>query len=146
MDTTNGALSAVVIDSDPDLRGYLRSLLAGMGYQVHVAGTAAEGVRLTREHRPDLVTTELHLPPPPGDPGMDGLEAMRQIQTFSNAYILVIAASNDPVDLYMALATAADDYLVKPFSPPILRARIAALARRPRKLHPHGPAHHPDGA
>ena len=139
MNTPNGALTAVVIDSDPNLRGYLGALLAGMGYHVHAAGTAAEGVRLTREHHPDLVTTELRLATPPGDAGMDGLEAIRQIQTFSNAHILVIATGNDPLDLYRALETAADDYIAKPFSAPILRARIAALARRPRTLRAHEP-------
>ncbi|MFC8302249.1 response regulator transcription factor [Specibacter sp. NPDC057265] len=149
METSKGALGAVVIDSDPDMRECLTALLTGMGYRVHTAGTAAEGVRLAREHHPVLVTTELHLPPPPGAlgtdgtdgaEGTDGLDGIRQIQSFSNAYILVVAASSDPFDLYTALESVADDYIVKPFNPLILRARVAALARRPRNKRPAVPS------
>lgn len=146
MDTPNTGLTAVVIDNDPDLRGNLGALLAGMGYRVHAAGTASEGIRLTLEHHPDLVTSELHLPQAEGGPGMDGLAAIRKIQAFSNAYILVISASSDPFDVYMALEAAADDYIVKPFSPLILQAKVAALARRPRKLRGRQPDHSSDGA
>lgn len=146
MDTSNSGLTAVVIDNDPDLSEDLRVLLAGMGYHVHTAGTAPEGIRLTVEHHPDLVTTELHLPQAEGGPGMDGLAAIREIQAFSNAYILVISASSDPFDVYMALEAAADDYIVKPFSPLILQAKVAALARRPRKLRGRHPDRSSDGA
>lgn len=132
MDTTNQQLTAVVIDHDPDLRESLAALLAGMGYRVHAARSAAEGIRLASKHRPDLVTTELHLPAPPGFPYMDGLDAIRQIQTFSDAYLLIIAASTDPRDRSRGLETGADDFIVKPFNPLILRARVEALARRPR--------------
>lgn len=139
MDTTNDQLTAIVIDHDPDLRELLAAQLAGMGYLVHTARSTPEGVRLTRKHRPDLVTTELHLPAPLGVPYTDGLDAIREIQAFSNAYILIIAASTDPADLSRGLETGADDYLVKPYNPLILRARVEALARRPRNKKPPAP-------
>lgn len=140
METTKTALTAVVIDNDPDLRRFLAALLAGMGYQVHTARTASEGIRLTRKHHPELITTERHLPPQPGVPGTDVVDALREIQTFSDAYILIIAASTDPFELCMGLETVADDYLVKPVSALILRARVTALARRPRNKKPAAPA------
>lgn len=130
----NKHLSAIVIESDPDLRALLTALLGESGYTVHTAQTAREGVQLTQKHHPDLVTTELCLS------GMDGLAATQAIRAFSDAYILIISASQDPLDVCVVLEAGADDYINKPVSPRILQAKVEALKRRPRNKGPVVPA------
>lgn len=132
-DTMNGQLTAVVIEDDSDISDLLAALLRQAGYRVHTAMTGNEGVQVVRKHNPDLVTTDLHLP------GMDGLEATRQIRAFSDAYIIIISASNDQHDVIMGLEAGADDYIAKPFRPRILRARVEAVQRRPRDKGSEGP-------
>jgi DNA-binding response OmpR family regulator len=65
-------------------------------------------------------------------PGLDGFEVLRQIRTFSDAYVLMLTARGDEVDRIVGLSVGADDYLVKLFSPRELVARVTALLRRPR--------------
>jgi DNA-binding response OmpR family regulator len=65
-------------------------------------------------------------------PGLDGLEVCRRLRTFSDAYVLMLTARSEEVDRLVGLAVGADDYLVKPFSPRELVARVKALLRRPR--------------
>ncbi len=122
----NKQLTAIVIEDDPDISGLLTALLRPAGYNVHTTMTGSEGVQAVRKYNPDLVTTDLHLH------GMDGLEATRQIRALSDAYILIISASNDQHDVIMGLEAGADDYIAKPFRPRILRAKVEALQRRPQ--------------
>jgi DNA-binding response OmpR family regulator len=65
-------------------------------------------------------------------PGLDGIEVCRQLRAFSDAYVLMLTARGEEVDRVVGLSIGADDYLVKPFSPRELVARIKALLRRPR--------------
>ena len=65
-------------------------------------------------------------------PGLDGIEVCRQLRTFSDAYVLMLTARGEEIDRIMGLTVGADDYLVKPFSPRELVARVKALLRRPR--------------
>jgi DNA-binding response OmpR family regulator len=67
-------------------------------------------------------------------PGLDGLEVCRQMRTFSDAYVLMLTARAEEIDRIVGLSVGADDYLVKPFSPRELVARVQALLRRPRTL------------
>jgi DNA-binding response OmpR family regulator len=66
-------------------------------------------------------------------PGIDGIEACRRIRTFSDAYIVRLTAKAEEADKITGLATGADDYLTKPFSPGELVARVRAMLRRPRR-------------
>ena len=75
---------------------------------------------------PDLVTLDLGLP------GIDGIEACRQIREFSDAYIIMITARSDEIDRLLGLETGADDFMAKPFSLRELQARVNAMFRRPR--------------
>jgi DNA-binding response OmpR family regulator len=75
---------------------------------------------------PDVVVLDVMLP------GLDGIEVCRRIRTFSDAYVLMLTARGEEIDRIMGLTVGADDYLVKPFSPRELVARIKALLRRPR--------------
>ena len=117
---------AVVIEDDPDVRDLLCQLLRQSGFQVIEAATGADGIRATREADPDLVTLDLNLP------DFDGIEVCRRIRELTEAYIVMLTARPDEIDRLVGLETGADDYLTKPFSPRELRARVAAMMRRPR--------------
>jgi DNA-binding response OmpR family regulator len=65
-------------------------------------------------------------------PGLDGMEVLRELRRFSEAYVIMLTARADEVDRIVGLSTGADDYLVKPFSPGELVARVRAMLRRPR--------------
>ncbi len=119
--------SAVVIEDDPDVRALLTELLQQSGFDVAEAASGAEGVRLVRERDADLVTLDLNLP------DLDGIEVCRRIRETSEAYIVMLTGRPDEIDRLVGLETGADDYLTKPFSPRELRARVAAMMRRPRR-------------
>jgi DNA-binding response OmpR family regulator len=75
---------------------------------------------------PDVIVLDVMLP------GLDGLEVCRRLRTFSDAYVLMLTARGEEIDRIVGLTVGADDYLVKPFSPREVVARIKALLRRPR--------------
>ena len=79
-----------------------------------------------RDRQPDVVTLDLNLP------DLDGIEVCRRIREITDAYVVMLTARPDEIDRLMGLEIGADDYLTKPFSPRELRARIAAMLRRPR--------------
>ncbi|GIU94204.1 MAG: putative sensory transduction protein [Gaiellaceae bacterium] len=118
---------ALVVDDEAPLAALVRSYLEREGFEVETAGDGETGVRLARERRPDVILLDLMLP------GIDGIEACRQIRTFSDAYVLMLTAKAEEVDKIVGLATGADDYVTKPFSPGELVARVRALMRRPRE-------------
>jgi DNA-binding response OmpR family regulator len=82
---------------------------------------------MVRDELPDVVVLDVMLP------GFDGLEVCRQVRAFSDAYVLMLTARGEEIDRVVGLTVGADDYLVKPFSPRELVARIKALLRRPRR-------------
>ncbi len=123
-----GARTAVVIDDDPDIRMLLRMALETTGFVVDEAMTGHGGVERVRALKPDLVTLDLVLP------GFGGIEVCRRIRQISDAYIIMITASSDEADRLVGLATGADDYVTKPFSPREVQARVAAMFRRPRAI------------
>jgi DNA-binding response OmpR family regulator len=94
--------------------------------EVIVAGDGLAGLAAVREHDPDVVVLDLMLP------GLDGIEVCRQLRAFSDAYVVMLTARGEEVDRIVGLSIGADDYLVKPFSPRELVARVKALLRRPR--------------
>lgn len=119
---------AVVIEDGEDIRELLAQVLTQGGFRVHAAADGATGVDLVRKHDPIVVTVDVNMP------GIDGFETARQIRSISAAYIVMITARGDEIDTLVGLQTGADDYIVKPFRPRELRARIEAMMRRPRSL------------
>ena len=117
---------AVVIEDDDDVRTLLTQLLQQAGFDVTAADNGAAGIRAVRELDADLVTLDLNLP------DLDGIEVCRRIRDISEAYIVMLTGRPDEIDRLVGLETGADDYLTKPFSPRELRARVAAMMRRPR--------------
>jgi DNA-binding response OmpR family regulator len=126
-----------MIDDDARLAAMVRDYLAGNGFPVEIAGTAALGLdRLAREAAAfDLVLLDLMLP------DGDGLDLCRRIRAQGGASaalpILMLTAKGDPLDRVVGLEIGADDYLPKPFEPRELLARIRAVLRR-RGEHPNG--------
>lgn len=121
---------ALVVEDDPDIRALVCELLSHSGFTVHEVQDGAGALAALAEAEPDLITLDLNLP------DLDGIEVCRQIRDSSNAYIIMITARPDEIDRLIGLETGADDYLTKPFSPRELRARVAALMRRPRQYGP----------
>lgn len=114
----------LVIDDEQQIRRALKSVLRARHYEVDVAATAEEGIASTAEHTPDAVILDLSLP------GMDGIEACRQLREWYSGPILVLSVRSGDDDKISALDAGADDYLTKPFSTGELLARIRALLRR----------------
>lgn len=133
---------AVVVEDDDDVRNSLREVLSQSGFAVHATASGFEGVEAVRRYNPVVVTMDLGLP------DFDGLEASRRIRTFSDAYLVIVTGRVDEADAIMGFEAGADDFLTKPFRPRELRARIAAMLRRPRRAAhpPAGPAGDARGA
>jgi DNA-binding response OmpR family regulator len=119
-------LRALVVDDERPLVGIVSSYLEREGFEVVAAYDGNEAVEAARAQRPDVIVLDLMLP------GLDGIEACRQIRSFSDAYIIMLTAKADETDKIVGLSTGADDYLTKPFSPGELVARVRAMLRRPR--------------
>ena len=111
------ATRVLVVDDETLIVELVRDYLTAEGMEVAVAQDGPSAVDAVRERRPD---------------GLDGLEVLRQIRTFSDAYVIMLTARAEEIDRIIGLSVGADDYLVKPFSPRELVARVKALLRRPR--------------
>ena len=118
----------LVIDDEEPIRSLIRSYLEREGFDVAERADGPSGIAAVRDLVPDVVLLDLMLP------GVDGIEACRQIRTFSDTYVLMLTARTEEVDRLIGLSVGADDYLTKPFSPRELVARIKALLRRPRAM------------
>jgi two-component system OmpR family response regulator len=117
---------AVVVEDDEDVRNLIAAVLSQAGFEVHSAAGGREGVDMVRRQEASVVTLDVGLP------DIDGFEVLRRIRQFSDAYILMLTAQTDELDTLTAFHTGADDFLTKPFRPRELRARVAAMMRRPR--------------
>ncbi|KQY64715.1 response regulator transcription factor [Nocardioides sp. Root140] len=126
--------TALVIEDDSDIRGLIEHTLTSQGFTVSTAEDGPAGVEAALSLDPDLITLDLGLP------GFDGIEACRRIRQHSDAYVVMISARRDEIDKLIGLETGADDFMVKPFSPRELRARVSALFRRPRRTTQSGSA------
>ncbi|MDF1602814.1 response regulator [Nocardioides sp. YIM 152315] len=116
---------ALIIEDDQDTVDLLEVVLTQAGFAVLSADNAADGIALAQEHRPVLATIDVTMP------GMDGLEATRRIRDFSATYIVIISSRSQETDILAGFDAGADDYVPKPIRPVELRARLAAVARRP---------------
>lgn len=116
----------LVVDDEQPIRELLRGYLAREGYEVIEANDGPTAVAAIELGSPDLVVLDLMLP------GLDGLQVCRQLRSTSDAYVLILTARGEEIDRIVGLEVGADDYMVKPFSPRELVARVKALLRRPR--------------
>jgi len=121
-----GRIRVLVVDDEEPIRQLVSGYLAREQITVLSAGDGLAALELARREHPDVVVLDLMLP------GMDGIEVCRQLRSFSDAYVLMLTARGEEIDRIVGLSVGADDYMVKPFSPRELVARVKALMRRPR--------------
>ena len=116
----------LVVDDEPHIRTVLRGYLQADGFEVSEAADGEAALAAMREKPPDLVLLDVMMP------GIDGLEVLRQLRTFSDAYVILVTARTEEVDKLVGLGVGADDYVTKPFSPREVTARVKAVLRRDR--------------
>jgi two-component system, OmpR family, alkaline phosphatase synthesis response regulator PhoP len=122
-------VDVLVVEDEPDIRGLIVHHLVREGFRVRAVGSGAEALARVKAVAPDLVVLDLMLP------GMDGLEVCRRLRaepTTAGVPIIMLTAKADEVDRVVGLEMGADDYVVKPFSPKELVARVRAVLRRAR--------------
>jgi DNA-binding response OmpR family regulator len=117
----------LVVDDEPPIVELLSGYLAREGWLVDAATDGLAALEAVRRLDPDVIVLDVMLP------GLDGIEVCRQLRAFSDAYVLMLTARGEEIDRIMGLTVGADDYLVKPFSPREVVARVKALLRRPRR-------------
>ena len=114
----------LVVEDEPRIASLVRDYLEHAGFAVLTAGDGAGGLALARARRPDAIVLDLGLPK------MDGLDVIRALRSGSSVPIVVLTARGDETDRIIGLELGADDYVVKPFSPKELVARVRAVLRR----------------
>jgi two-component system, OmpR family, response regulator MtrA len=119
-----GRTRVLVVDDDAALAEMLALVLRNEGFHSEVVARGDEALAAFHDYRPDVVLLDLMLP------GMDGIDVCRQIRAESGVPIVMLTAKTDTVDVVVGLESGADDYVVKPFKPKELVARIRARVRR----------------
>ena len=122
-------MRVLVIEDEPDIRDLLAFHLEREGYTVTRSGSGVEGLRLARAAPPDLILLDLMLPE------VDGFEVCRRLRqdpVTQAVPLVMLTARGDEVDRVLGLELGADDYVVKPFSPREVVARVRAVLRRSR--------------
>jgi DNA-binding response OmpR family regulator len=127
-DRTGGAAArALVVDDDPGLLGLLTRLLELEELEVKAVSSGEAALAVAREERPDLAILDVNLP---GLSGYEVCRALRELYGPALPIVFVSGARTEPYDRVAGLLLGADDYLVKPFAPDELLARVRALMRR----------------
>jgi DNA-binding response OmpR family regulator len=114
----------LVVDDELKMVKLVRTYLEGAGYNVVVAYDGQEALTVFRHEQPDLIVLDLMLPK------IEGLDVARTIRRTSNVPIIMLTARSEELDRLIGLELGADDYVVKPFSPRELVARVRAVLRR----------------
>ncbi|MFO0147573.1 MAG: response regulator, partial [Microcystis sp.] len=132
-------MDIVIIEDEIEIAHLIQQTLERESFTCHLAYNGRVGLELFYQKQPDLVILDLMLPE------LDGLELcarIRQKPGTKDPYILMLTARGEEIDRIIGLSTGADDYMVKPFSPRELTARVRALLRRslrhdsqPQQLH-----------
>ena len=112
------------VDDDPVVLTLYRNRLQREGFQIEVARDGRDALNMLPEVKPDLVVLDLMLP------DGDGLDACRQLRSFTDIPVLMLTARGEAMDRILGLEMGADDYLPKPFEPRELLARLKAILRR----------------
>ncbi len=114
----------LVVEDEQRIAHWVRTYVEKAGFRVLVAADGPTGLHLARAERPDLIVLDLMLP------GMDGMDICRTLRRDSDVPIIMLTARGQEGDRILGLELGADDYIVKPFSPGELVARVRAVLRR----------------
>ena len=121
-------MKALVVDDDRVLADLVVFTLRRAGYEALVANDATSAVRRWLEDQPDLIILDINLP---GAPGLeDGFAICKRIRSESDTPIILLTVRGEETDIVRGLEAGADDYVLKPFSPRQLTARVQAVMRR----------------
>jgi DNA-binding response OmpR family regulator len=120
--------TVLVVEDDQSIARLIRDYLDRAGFGVITAGDGEMAVTRARADKPDVVVLDLGLP------RRDGIETLREIRRFSNMPVVIVTARGDETDRIVGLEIGADDYMVKPFSPRELVARVRAVLRRTERV------------
>jgi DNA-binding response OmpR family regulator len=123
MDNTKSKI--LVVEDEESIRRFITLNLSAVGYEVAEAETGEQALTMLRSFRPDVIVLDLMLP------GISGFEVCRQIRKMMpETFVIMLTAKGQDTDKILGLELGADDYLVKPFNPFELIARIKAMLRR----------------
>jgi two-component system response regulator AdeR len=122
----NPCARLLVVEDEPDIRDVLVAYLRRDGHDVQHTGDGAHAWTLYRQTRPDLVLLDVLLP------GVDGFELLGRIRRDGTVPVIMVTARDEDVDKLVGLRMGADDYVVKPFNPAEVAARVAVVLRRTR--------------
>ncbi|MFB2878123.1 response regulator [Floridanema aerugineum] len=120
-------MEILIVEDEPEIAKLIQLTLENEGFSCHQSRDGLSALQTFQQQQPDLIILDLMLP------GLDGLEVcarIRQKPGPKDPYILMLTAKGEEIDRVIGLSTGADDYLVKPFSPRELVARVRALLRR----------------
>lgn len=117
-------IKIMVVDDELELAELIKDYLEEEKYSVVISTNGKEAIELFRLHQPQLVVLDIMLP------GLDGMEVCRTLRSESNVPIIMLSAKKAEVDKILGLGLGADDYVVKPFSPGEVIARVKAQLRR----------------
>lgn len=119
-------IKILVVDDDAHIREVVRFALAKAGFEVIEAGDGQKALELFRRLKPNLIVLDITMPE------MDGLAVCRELRKTSDVPILFLSSRTDEVDRVVGLEIGGDDYVIKPFSPRELVARVQAILKRTR--------------
>jgi two-component system, OmpR family, KDP operon response regulator KdpE len=114
----------LVVDDEAGILRLMKLELSAQGFRVVTASDGDQAISLAEDHRPDAVLLDVMMP------GLSGLEVMRKLRERSNVPVLLVTAKDKDTDKVRGLELGADDYIVKPFNPDELGARVRAVLRR----------------
>ncbi|KHF39558.1 response regulator transcription factor [Halalkalibacter okhensis] len=117
-------LNVLVADDDDNIRGIIHHYLKKQTYNVVEAENGRDALDLAKNHQLDMIILDILMPE------MDGYDVCREVRKVSDVPIIMLTASGDELDRVLGLELGADDYIIKPFSPRELVARIKAILRR----------------
>ena len=118
--------TVLIIEDDANTADLVALYLRREGFQALTANDGEQGLDLAARYRPDLVILDLMLPK------VDGWEVCRQLRQMADVPVIMLTARDEEIDRVAGLTLGADDYVVKPFSPRELVARVIAVLRRAR--------------
>lgn len=118
----------LIVEDNPDITVMIELSLVDAKLDLRTVDDGDRALAVARDWTPDLVLLDLNIP------GPDGFEVCQRLRTYSDVYVIMLTGRTDEVDMLAGLSAGADDYVIKPFSPRELAARVEAVLRRPHDL------------